>query len=341
MNNRKIPITTDNYELFAIDYADGRLSKEEAKALFAFFDAHPCLKEHFEMFLDSEPLEAEELRFPFPDRLKHSFVTPLGAIDATNYHNYFIAWWEGDLREADKANVLSFLHLNPHLQQEFALFERLRIAPDTEVSFPYKNKLKKRAVYKRYLYPVGVVVAAIFLAALFFFCDNQFVIKIPAEDAAPMVVKTPDVTEKDIQGKSVEPIPVDRSIAKEETCAELSLQQLPEKQEARGEEKREALELITAVAVREATIIPVEEPPLVLQQPLKAQRIFIKEIEPDEFKLLAQGQELPEPAPEPKRRLWNFLSWSAKQYSQITGEQVTIMQVEDIEADKVSYQIEL
>ncbi len=135
-------VNRDNYEIWIIDYLDGRLTSGQVDELMAFFEENPELKEEFESF-EPVSLQPEDLRFEQKDRLKKTLIVAVGEINENNYEKFFTGWYENDLSPMQKQEVISFIGKNPHLKKEFDLHGQLILKADNRVVFPGKSQLKK------------------------------------------------------------------------------------------------------------------------------------------------------------------------------------------------------
>lgn len=136
-------INRNNYEIWLIDYLDGKLSPAEEEGLHVFLTANPDLKEEFDLF-ESIPLEAVDIIYEPKSKLKKKQIQAVGQINEENYENYFIASSENDLGAADVKQLEGFINKNPFLKQELNLFSRLKIRPEQHLIYTDKEGLKKQ-----------------------------------------------------------------------------------------------------------------------------------------------------------------------------------------------------
>jgi len=129
-------INRTNYEIWFIDYADGKLSVEEKKELFQFLNLHPDLKEEFEGF-ENLKLEEDSSVFENKESLKKSTLT----ITKKNCEEYFIAYHENLLSAADKKAVELFVNNYPDVKKDFDAFGKTYLTAGKNV-FDEKEFLK-------------------------------------------------------------------------------------------------------------------------------------------------------------------------------------------------------
>lgn len=169
--NKKPPIDLNNYEIFVIDYLDGRLTPNEEVELMNFLNQYPELKEEVDG-LGLATLEPIEISADFKQHLKKTPILQVGDINELNYDNCFIASYEHDLTEFEKEQLTQFLALNPQLLEEYKLHGELFLQPDYSLVYHNKETLKKRRRIP--VFAVSAVAASltILLTVTFFFKFN-------------------------------------------------------------------------------------------------------------------------------------------------------------------------
>lgn len=167
-------ITTNNYEIYFIDYFDGKLDEADCRELFAFLEQHPALKSEFGEFeqlrLPAEP----EIKFRNKESLKRQEIAASGPVNESNYETYFIAFHENDLNETEREHTLNFVRQNPEMENSFNLYAKTFLQADATVEYPDKQKLKKHpfAVYKTIAYAVAASLILL-LGWLFIFTGEE------------------------------------------------------------------------------------------------------------------------------------------------------------------------
>lgn len=137
-------INRNNYEIWFLDYFEGRLSDEQVKELMEFLDLHYDLKEEFDSFENVSLPPAKKVVFDSKSILKKNVIASVGDINEKNYNDFFIGFYEGDLTDAEKSNVLQFVEKNPFLKKDFELFSKTKAEADKSVIFSAKASLKKQ-----------------------------------------------------------------------------------------------------------------------------------------------------------------------------------------------------
>jgi hypothetical protein len=159
-------IDRNNYEIRMIDYFDGKLNAAEKAELMAFIEKNPDIKSEFEQF---EPVifEPEEIKFPAKKDLKKAPIKATENIIEDNYETFFLDYYENDLDENRRKEVLEFVAANPALKDEFEFHGRLFANADTETVYAYKSGLKKKPVIPVYLTIASAAAAIVILFGLF------------------------------------------------------------------------------------------------------------------------------------------------------------------------------
>ncbi len=158
-------INRENYEIWFLDYFEGRLSQKQVKELIAFLELHYDLKKEFDEFENVSLPPEKNIIFNAKESLKKNVIVPVGTINEKNYEEFFIAEIENELTKEKKDQLSFFVEKNPHLKKELELFHKTKIAPDNSIKFPAKETLKKNVII-----PVGGVneknYAEYFIAAI-------------------------------------------------------------------------------------------------------------------------------------------------------------------------------
>lgn len=182
-------IDRNNYEMYFLDYLEGRLTTDETAALLLFADENPDLK---------KLLEGEEMITLVPDE-KISFFpksalkmnTGSGienepgvsskktisgealrvSINEGNYEEFMIRYYENELEEVERAELANFLKDSPTYIKEFELFGNTVLKPDSAIVYSHKSKLKRRLILlpqtKRVFAIVSVAASVLLFSTLF------------------------------------------------------------------------------------------------------------------------------------------------------------------------------
>ncbi len=142
-------IDRTNYEIFFIDYADGKLNAKEINQLKTFLNSNADLQEEFDMFCNNEPmLETENIEFEGKNGLKKIFIPKNAPISTNNFSDFVIAEMENELSMNESFQLHQFILDNPQYEKEYELIHFTKLKPEYDIVFEHKNKLKKRTKYK-------------------------------------------------------------------------------------------------------------------------------------------------------------------------------------------------
>lgn len=158
-------INRNNYEVFFIDFYDGKLTDMLKLEMELFLEENPDLKEEFEAF-ENITINTNKVSFSAKQELKRKEIVEVNGIDEENYESAFIAWHEDELNADEKALLLSFLEKNPHLDKEFQLHALLLLKKD-RVVFEGKELLRKKAYIGYYWYGAAAALLLLFTAGFF------------------------------------------------------------------------------------------------------------------------------------------------------------------------------
>ncbi len=161
-------INTGNYEVFIIDYLDGKLGTVETAQLLLFLENNPRLKEEFDDLKTMTVTPPLTESFGFNESLKQPFDADAINLTADNYQHYFIASVEGDLSSAGRDQINQFLNEHPELVSEYKLYNLTKLVPDIKVRYPEHKTLivAPKRVYMRYYYTSAIAASMLLLITI-------------------------------------------------------------------------------------------------------------------------------------------------------------------------------
>ncbi|NVN95276.1 MAG: hypothetical protein HXX18_08345 [Bacteroidetes bacterium] len=173
-------ISKDNYEIYILDYYEGKLNESQSQELLAFVDAHPDVKAEFDAFENISLTEDTSIRFEFKECLKKEAISSSRMINVSNYQEFFIADSEGDLSILQKNQLEKFRLLHPNLNNEYHLFQLTKLSADKTIVFENKHQLKKFSIFnipinKKIFYQTASIAASLLLmasVATYYFSNN-------------------------------------------------------------------------------------------------------------------------------------------------------------------------
>jgi hypothetical protein len=139
-------INRNNYEIYFLDFFEGKLDAKLEEELMQFLELNYDLKEEFDAFENITLPPEKNIVFENKDKLKKNIIVAFASITPENYQEKLIAALEGDLNEEEFTELNMFMELNPALKKEQELFSKTRIAPDTSIVFEDKALLKKNVI---------------------------------------------------------------------------------------------------------------------------------------------------------------------------------------------------
>lgn len=153
-------IDRSNYEIHFLDYIDGNLSVDLVDDFLEFLKKNPDLKEELQT-LGQDPviLPDEKIRYSHKNTLLKDELTGSTVFD---YHA--VACMEGDLTNEEKAGFEEELQNDLQKREAFYLMKRLRLQPQSTITFPDKNSLLKHSRTRLLIWPGGI--AAVFVLGL-------------------------------------------------------------------------------------------------------------------------------------------------------------------------------
>lgn len=160
-------ITIHNYELFFMDYIDGKLSNQESEMLNKFLMQHPDLKAELEAFEEVE-LEADQsIKFRAKKQLKKTDVDSI-LINGLNFDELCIAYTENDLTNETEYLLLKSIETLPELKKQLNDYQQLKLKADNRIKFELKVKMKKNIVFqlsdkRKIVYLISSLAASILL----------------------------------------------------------------------------------------------------------------------------------------------------------------------------------
>ena len=153
-------INIDNYEIYVVDFLDGKLSEPLKNELQNFLADNPEIWNQIqgieEMFVVSD-----KVSFTKKYKLHKNEL-----LDEDTFNQTAVAAIEGELNEGKRKSFDSFLSQYPEKAKSFEIFKASKLEPEVEITFPQKAELYKRSVIVPLFY-YGYRIAAV--AAIFIF----------------------------------------------------------------------------------------------------------------------------------------------------------------------------
>lgn len=163
-------INRNNYEVYMIDYFDGKLDPVQTAELMYFLSQNPDLENEFNAY-ENINLPSSKLKFIDKDQLKKNF-SDFQTITDNNLEEFCIAEIEGVLDDKSQTRLYQYLDKNPHKNRELELYKKTKLRPDESVVFPGLGQLKKHRLIllrkSRVFYYTGTAAAVLIVFFLTF-----------------------------------------------------------------------------------------------------------------------------------------------------------------------------
>jgi hypothetical protein len=179
-------IDRHNYEEFFILYWDNELTEAQKKEVDIFVDQHKDLQDEFRLFGETRFKPDENISLKEKDFLLNVDQT---FINSSNYTDHLLSYIDNELTVNQKTEVEKYILNHPAVQQEFTIFQKTKLQPESEIILPDKSILYRReekvSVIKMTWFRVAVAAALILIAGLVTFR----IINTDNKDGKPLIVK--------------------------------------------------------------------------------------------------------------------------------------------------------
>lgn len=139
-----VEIHFDNYEVFILDFIEGRLNQQQSAALMAFLKTNPRLIEEMDEVEKFILRPDNENEFRGKEKLKSIAIKPFSGIEFNNYEIIMAAAVENHLLPDQKKQLDDFLTSNPLLSDELIRMQKCVLRPDNSIVFENKTLLKQQ-----------------------------------------------------------------------------------------------------------------------------------------------------------------------------------------------------
>lgn len=137
----KMEITRENYELFFIDYLDGKLSDQEIEMVEKFLLLNPDLRNELEG-LENITLKPES--DIYPDKALARQIDLSLPVDEENFEDFCVAYWENDLSISQMKEFRDYINKHPENANNLNEFQNLFLSAEKKIVFPGKRDIMKR-----------------------------------------------------------------------------------------------------------------------------------------------------------------------------------------------------
>jgi hypothetical protein len=155
-------INRQNYELFAIDFIDGKMSPSEAAVFIAFLADNPDISQEIELMREVDTVVVSQFQEQNFSYLMKNY-DQIG-VNENTFEELCIAYHEGDLNPEMQQKLFEYASLKPERQKRLETYGQLKIIPDTSIKYHAKSDLKQK-VALRQNYRRAALVATFAVAA--------------------------------------------------------------------------------------------------------------------------------------------------------------------------------
>jgi hypothetical protein len=182
MNSPNRHINSDNYEVWMIDYIDGKLSGDDLIEVQHFLTSHPHLLTEINELAGIQLRPEGENSYPFKSRLRRA---PAPFDDLSEYDYLLARVTEKDLSVNEQKQLYDLSQKSDEVTADFHCMSRMKLQPTDEV-YPYRSQL-----YRKSLIPAGLwwKTAAAAVLIFFFLSDRGM---IDQSVLSPKVAYTPE-----------------------------------------------------------------------------------------------------------------------------------------------------
>ncbi len=153
-------INIHNYEIYFLDFLDGKLSEKTKQELFRFIEEHPNLNDELIALGGDFPILEPPANTQFTNKLSLKKATILSEDEGNYIDEQMIALLEGDLSEVEKESLNQFIANDKDQQKAFGLFRASRLKSPSGVLLSDKHGLKRHLILPLYNKTVQKVYAA-------------------------------------------------------------------------------------------------------------------------------------------------------------------------------------
>ncbi len=146
-----------NYEIYALDYLEGRLSDQIKQEFELFLEQNPDIKNEILSLVDQPITHPTSQSFPDKFSLKKSSIQGLSYAE-----ELIISDIEGIASPRQKSELKEITTSNKHYAQEYNIYQLTKLQP-LQAHYPNKESLKKKVINFPTLAKNAIAYAALFI----------------------------------------------------------------------------------------------------------------------------------------------------------------------------------
>ena len=173
-------INEENYELFFLMYADNELSISDRAAVEAFVTQHPHLKMELDLLLDTVLMNDDVIAFEGKQKLLVKDVIPEADL---------LTYLDGEATLEMRQAIAKVTTDNEIVKAQIEHLSKLYVQPDTDIVYPNKSQLYRRATVRSMNWKSMAVAASLTLfisSWLFFYKEEEDVAALPVAVQEPI-----------------------------------------------------------------------------------------------------------------------------------------------------------
>jgi hypothetical protein len=254
MNSPDIHINSDNYEVWLIDYLDGKLSDVEVATVQHFLASHPRILNEMNELAGIQLRPGRDSFYPFKERLRRA---PAPFDDLSEYDYLLAKVSEQELSVHEQKQLYDLSKKNDEVTADFHCMSRMKLRPTDEV-YPYRSQL-----YRKSLIPAGLwwKIAAAAVLFFFFLSDRGVIYQ---SVLSPKVAYTPEIetiagTKTAMDDNTINKDVVPRMVAVATAGRQKAQTLASQPTSVTAEEKEKGTEVISTITPRLKTPVIIED----------------------------------------------------------------------------------
>lgn len=137
-------INRNNYDEFFMLYSDNELSEADRIMVQSFIQKNPDLEEELNILLQSRLVADYNIVFENKSDLLKPEENYGIDIHPANAQEWLVLYTDNELTNIERSAVEKFIALHPDTKKELDIFQKIRLQPDYEITFPGKKSLYRK-----------------------------------------------------------------------------------------------------------------------------------------------------------------------------------------------------
>lgn len=195
-------IDKNNYELFLMDYLDGKLDANEVSEVLLFLEQNPEIKAEFDGIATINIADLAEVSPSFEHLKQKEFVHI-----KKEFESLLVTALEGDLTTAESVKLKKGIQLYPELLKEQELFAQTLLKPDYAIIYTEKKSLKRGTVWVLHRNTIMRAAAILLMAftAGWYLMDNNITTSNPSQPMVSLPAVNQPQPSENLEASTVQP----------------------------------------------------------------------------------------------------------------------------------------